>query len=248
MAQRRRQRDRARAHQDRRHCDGGRRPRTRAHRHRCRRLQTAIRSKIRRRGDPAGVRGVLTRDSGYTPAPRNHAGSGALSKRGESRSLGDSPEMPATIHSLGIVGLGKMGADLAKNALAHGFTVAGTDTRAVPDDLTRAGLKAAKDLKQLAALLPQPRFVMIYVPAGPPVDQVLAQLADILQPGDIIADGGNSYWGDSIRRHARLKQKGINFIDAGTSGGPSGALKGACFMVGGDDAAIAADHEAGAFE
>lgn len=148
--------------------------------------------------------------------------------------------MPSTIHSLGIVGLGKMGADLAKNALAHGFTVAGTDTRAVPDDLTRAGLKAAKDLKQLAALLPQPRFVMIYVPAGPPVDQVLAQLADILQPGDIIADGGNSYWGDSIRRHARLKKKGINFIDAGTSGGPSGALKGACFMVGGDDAAIAA--------
>lgn len=148
--------------------------------------------------------------------------------------------MPATIHSLGIVGLGKMGADLAKNAIAHGFTVAGTDTRAVSDDLTRAGLKAAKDLKHLAALLPQPRFVMIYVPAGPPVDQVLAQLADILLPGDIIADGGNSYWGDSIRRHARLKQKGINFIDAGTSGGPSGARDGACFMVGGDDAAIAA--------
>lgn len=148
--------------------------------------------------------------------------------------------MPATIHSLGIVGLGKMGADLAKNAIAHGFTVAGTDTRAVSDDLTRAGLKAAKDLKHLAALLPQPRFVMIYVPAGPPVDQMLAQLADILLPGDIIADGGNSYWGDSIRRHARLKQKGINFIDAGTSGGPSGARDGACFMVGGDDAAIAA--------
>jgi 6-phosphogluconate dehydrogenase len=138
--------------------------------------------------------------------------------------------MPIPIHSLGIVGLGKMGADLAKNALAHGFEVAGTDTHAIARDLTQAGLKSATDLGQLAALLPQPRFVLLYVPAGPPVDAVLAQLAEFLEPGDIIADGGNSYWGDSIRRHARLKEKHIHFIDAGTSGGPGGALDGACFM------------------
>ena len=148
--------------------------------------------------------------------------------------------MSAPIRTFGVVGLGKMGAGLAKNALAKGFEVAGTDTHPVSVDLTRAGLKAAADLKQLAGLLPQPRFVMLYVPAGPPVDAVLAQLADLLQPGDIIADGGNSYWGDSIRRHARLKQKGIHFVDAGTSGGPHGALDGACFMVGGDDAPVAA--------
>src|SRR6185437_15732326 len=79
-----------------------------------------------------------------------------------------------------------------------------------------------------------------YVPAGPPVDAVLAQLEDVLQAGDIIADGGNSYWGDSIRRHARLKQKGIHFIDAGTSGGPEGALDGACFMLGGEAQPVAA--------
>jgi 6-phosphogluconate dehydrogenase len=144
------------------------------------------------------------------------------------------------ICALGIVGLGKIGADLAKNALAKGFDVAGTDTHAVPDDLTKAGLKAAKDLKQLAALLTPPRFVMFYVPAGPPVDAVLAQLENVLQTGDIIADGGNSYWGDSIRRHARLKQKGIHFIDAGTSGGPEGALDGACFMLGGEAQPVAA--------
>ncbi len=148
--------------------------------------------------------------------------------------------MPDPIHGLGIVGLGKMGADLAKNALAKGFTVAGTDTRAVAGDLTKAGLHAAKDLEQLAALLTPPRFIMLYVPAGPPVDNVLGQLEDLLQPGDIVADGGNSYWGDSIRRHARMKQKGIHFIDAGTSGGPEGALDGACFMLGGEDAAVAA--------
>ena len=147
--------------------------------------------------------------------------------------------MPDPIRSFGIVGLGKMGADLAKNALGHGFDVAGTDPRAVSDDLIKAGLKAAKDLKQLAALLSPPRFIMIYVPAGPPVDSVLAQLETLLQPGDIIADGGNSYWGDSIRRQARLKQKGIHFIDAGTSGGPGGALDGACFMVGGEDESVA---------
>ena len=148
--------------------------------------------------------------------------------------------MPDPFHGLGIVGLGKMGADLVKNALAKGFAVAGTDTRAVTGDLAKAGQRAAKDLEQLAELLTPPRFIMLYVPAGPPVDNVLGQLEDLLQPGDIVADGGNSYWGDSIRRHARLKQKGIHFIDAGTSGGPEGALDGACFMLGGEDAAVAA--------
>ena len=114
------------------------------------------------------------------------------------------------------------------------------DTHAVADELKRDGLKVAADLKALAALLPSPRFVMIYVPAGPPVDAVLAQLESVLQPGDIIADGGNSYWGDSIRRHARLKEKGIHLIDCGTSGGPGGALDGACFMIGGEDEPVAA--------
>jgi len=144
-----------------------------------------------------------------------------------------------TISNFGIVGLGKMGAGLAANALEKGFGVAAVDTHSIPDDLPRAGLKAAADVKALAALLPRPRFVMLYVPAGPPVDAVLEQLAAALEPGDIIADGGNSYWGDSIRRHARLKRKGIHFVDAGTSGGPAGAREGACFMVGGETQPVA---------
>jgi 6-phosphogluconate dehydrogenase len=148
--------------------------------------------------------------------------------------------MPNPIQNVGIVGLGKMGAGMAQNALRIGLKVAGVDTHPVSDDLKRAGIKVATDLKSLAALLPQPRFVMLYVPAGPPVDGVLAQLAEVLQPGDVVADGGNSYWGDSIRRHARMKEKGIHLIDCGTSGGPHGALDGACFMVGGEDAAVAA--------
>jgi 6-phosphogluconate dehydrogenase len=148
--------------------------------------------------------------------------------------------MPKTPDSIGIIGLGKMGAGLARNALAKGFKVAGLDTHAVAEDLLHAGLKAASDVKQLAALLPSPRFIMLYVPAGRPVDAVLTQLSDVLTSGDIIADGGNSYWGDSIRRHARLKEKGIHFVDAGTSGGPEGALDGACFMVGGETEPVAA--------
>ncbi len=147
--------------------------------------------------------------------------------------------MTASIHSFGIIGLGKMGGGLAANALEKGFEVAGVDTHSIPDELQRAGLKGAADLKALAALLPRPRFVMLYVPAGPPVDAVLEQLAVALEPGDIIADGGNSYWGDSIRRHARLKRQGIHFIDAGTSGGPAGAREGACFMVGGETQPVA---------
>ena len=147
--------------------------------------------------------------------------------------------MTASIHSFGIIGLGKMGGGLAANALEKGFEVAGVDTHSIPDELQRAGLKVAADLKALATLLPRPRFVMLYVPAGPPVDEVLEQLAAVLEPGDIIADGGNSYWGDSIRRHVRLKQKGVHFIDAGTSGGPAGAREGACFMVGGEAEPVA---------
>ena len=143
------------------------------------------------------------------------------------------------IDSFGIVGLGKMGADLALNALGKGLSVAGFDTNAAPAELETAGFRTATDLGGLVALLPKPRLIMLYVPAGAPVDDVLEELTGRLDPGDIVADGGNSYWGDSIRRHARLKKQGLHFIDVGTSGGPSGARDGACFMVGGDDDVVA---------
>ncbi len=147
--------------------------------------------------------------------------------------------MSQPLDSFGIIGLGKMGADLAENALAKGYGVAGLDTHPESEELKRAGVKPAADVRQLAELLKPPRLVMLYVPAGPPVDGLIDQLTGVLAPGDIIADGGNSYWGDSIRRHARLKQKGIHFIDAGTSGGPGGALEGACFMIGGEKEPVA---------
>ena len=142
--------------------------------------------------------------------------------------------MAESIRQFAIVGLGKMGANLAENALQKKYSVAGIDPKGAPENLKKLGLKSV-EMADIASL-PRPRFVMLYVPAGPLVDTLLDELAGLLEAGDIVADGGNSYWGDSIRRHARMKEKGIAFIDAGTSGGAGGALDGACFMIGGEDA------------
>jgi 6-phosphogluconate dehydrogenase len=147
--------------------------------------------------------------------------------------------MAAPITRFGIVGLGKMGGGVALNAIDHGFAVAGLDTHPISDEMRRAGVKPAADIEELVRLLTPPRLVILYVPAGPPVDALLDQLLPLLQKGDIIVDGGNSYWGDSIRRHARAKQYGVAFLDVGTSGGPSGARNGACIMVGGEREPVA---------
>jgi 6-phosphogluconate dehydrogenase len=81
-------------------------------------------------------------------------------------------------------------------------------------------------------------MVFIYIPAGPAIDAVIDDFTEVLENEDILIDGGNSYWGDSIRRYNRLKKKGIHYIDLGTSGGTEGARNGACFMAGGEETAI----------
>lgn len=147
--------------------------------------------------------------------------------------------MPNSIDTFGVVGLGRMGADLALNAIGKGCAVAGFDPHVNTDEMKKSGIRLAPDLAGLVNLLPQPRLVMLYIPAGAAVDDTLSKLVGLLAPGDIVADGGNSYWGDSIRRHEFMRKSGLHFIDMGTSGGPSGARDGACFMVGGDDAVVA---------
>jgi 6-phosphogluconate dehydrogenase len=144
----------------------------------------------------------------------------------------------AAQRSIGVVGLGKMGGGIAQHALQRGFRIVGFDKKPAQDALQRAGLTQAESLEDLASALAPPRIVLLYLPAGPLVDDTLRRLSQVLQQGDVIADGGNSYWGDSIRRHQRLQATGIRFVDLGTSGGPSGALSGACFMVGGDGDAV----------
>ncbi len=140
--------------------------------------------------------------------------------------------------AFGIVGLGRMGGNLALQAIEKGTRVVGFSRGGVPGDLVKAGVIEARRLADFVTKLRAPRAVFLYIPAGPAVDSVLEQLSDVLQKGDVLVDGGNSYWGDSIRRHARLQQRGMQLVDLGTSGGVDGARHGACFMAGGEQVAI----------
>jgi 6-phosphogluconate dehydrogenase len=134
----------------------------------------------------------------------------------------------------GVIGLGRIGGGLARLALEKGMRVVGASRSGVPQELLKAGLVEIKELGGFRAQLRPPRIVLLYIPAGPAVDTVLDKLGTALEPGDIVADGGNSYWGDSVRRHVHLSRRQIHFVDVGTSGGLPGARHGACFMVGGE--------------
>lgn len=146
--------------------------------------------------------------------------------------------MVKVANEFGVIGLGRMGGGLAMQALGKKMVVAGFELRGASDELRQAGLKEVSSLAGFRAALKPSRAVFVYVPAGPIVDKVLDDLAKELESGDIIVDGGNSYWGDSIRRHRQLKERGIQLLDLGTSGGVEGARHGACFMVGGEKSAV----------
>lgn len=133
----------------------------------------------------------------------------------------------------GVVGLGKIGGGLALQALDKGMRVVGFDIQGASEELTTAGLVPAENLAAFRRELAAPRAIFLYVPAGPVVDALLDDLAGVLAAGDVVVDGGNSYWGDSLRRQRRLAERGLHLIDLGTSGGVAGARQGACFMAGG---------------
>lgn len=139
---------------------------------------------------------------------------------------------------LGVVGLGRMGGNLARQALEKGLRVVGMTAGPIAEDLPKMGLEVVSSAAGFSRLA-RPRRVVLYIPAGPVVDDVLLELARVLEPGDVVADGGNSYWGDSLRRHERMKDAGIRYVDLGTSGGVDGARTGACFMAGGEPDAVA---------
>jgi 6-phosphogluconate dehydrogenase len=140
--------------------------------------------------------------------------------------------------SLGVVGLGVMGSNLARNAAEKGLHVVAYER----SDELRAKfargefaerITVVSDLAQLAAKLPRPRAVLVMVTAGNAVDQVVEALAPHLAPGDAIADGGNSHFEDTRRRAAALTARGLHFVGTGVSGGEEGARKGPCLMPGG---------------
>ncbi len=141
---------------------------------------------------------------------------------------------------LAMIGLGKMGGNMVERLLGGGHQVVVFDrsSDAVSASVAK-GARPAKDLADLCAQLAGPRIVWIMVPAGAPTQQTVDELAGLLQPGDIIIDGGNSNFRDSMRRAETLRAKQIDFIDAGTSGGVWGLAVGYCLMVGASDTAFA---------
>ncbi len=136
---------------------------------------------------------------------------------------------------LGMVGLGRMGANMAERLLRGGHQVVGYDpNREAVQRITAKGALGADSLPSLARQLAPPRTVWMMVPAGPPVDQTLSTLRPHLAPGDVVIDGGNSNYKDTMERAHWLFAHGIHLVDAGTSGGIWGLQEGYSMMIGGE--------------
>ena len=136
---------------------------------------------------------------------------------------------------LGLIGLGKMGGFMAERLKQGGHRVVGYDFSAeAVAKLTASGNLGVSSLEDLAGKLEGRRAVWIMVPQGKPVDDTIARLIPLLKGGDIIIDGGNSYYKDSMRRYKEVTAKGLHFVDAGTSGGIWGLKEGYSLMIGGD--------------
>jgi len=138
-----------------------------------------------------------------------------------------------------MIGLGKMGGNMTARLLGRRHEVVAYDR--TPDAVSRAtalGARGATDLASVVAQLDAPRVIWIMVPAGAPVDETIDALVPRLSKGDVIIDGGNSRFHDTLRRARALTERGIEFVDAGTSGGIWGKDNGYCLMVGGSERAV----------
>jgi 6-phosphogluconate dehydrogenase len=142
---------------------------------------------------------------------------------------------------LGMIGLGRMGANMVRRLARHGHECVAFDQS---QDAVRAvvgeGVTGATSLAQLVAELAKPRAIWVMLPAGEITETAIAQVSELLAAGDIIIDGGNAYYKDDVRRAKYLKSKGIRYIDCGTSGGVWGLDRGYCLMIGGEKEAV--DH------
>ncbi|RYL88149.1 phosphogluconate dehydrogenase (NAD(+)-dependent, decarboxylating) [Sporolactobacillus sp. THM19-2] len=142
---------------------------------------------------------------------------------------------------IGMIGLGKMGLNLSLNMMDHQIHVKAYD---ISDQAVKQFAKLDSraecytSLEQLVRKMETPRKIWVMVPCGKPTDETIHRLAELLSPGDIVMDGGNSRYTDSIRHYQLLRKKDIAFLDVGTSGGMSGARNGACLMIGGDKPAF----------
>src|SRR5690606_26629109 len=136
---------------------------------------------------------------------------------------------------LGMIGLGRMGANMTERLLRGGHRVVGYDhDPAATARVVASGAVGAASLEELVAALARPRAVWMMVPAGAPVDETIAALRPWLASGDVLIDGGNSHYRDSMRRGRALAQEGLAFVDVGTSGGIWGLSEGYSLMIGGE--------------
>ena len=141
--------------------------------------------------------------------------------------------------AMGIVGLGKMGSGIARRLHRAGISVIAFDPAAdARANVEGEGVETVGDVQALVSRLDRPRMVWLMVPAGEATEQVSTSMAGLLADGDILIDGGNSDYRESMRRAARLAERGISFLDVGTSGGVYGEAEGYCLMAGGDAAAV----------
>jgi 6-phosphogluconate dehydrogenase len=140
---------------------------------------------------------------------------------------------------IGFVGLGRMGANMARRLVRDGHeVVAFNRTPERTREIMSEGVEGAFSLAELVAALPAPRAVWVMVPAGDATEAMIRDLAGLLEPGDTIIDGGNTNFHDDVRRHALVAEQGLRYVDAGTSGGIWGLQVGYCLMVGGDRDAV----------
>lgn len=135
---------------------------------------------------------------------------------------------------VGLIGLGKMGLNLGKNLIDHKHDVIAFDLNiSAVEEMKKYGANGVSNLKDLIQVVEKPRVLWIMVPHSV-VDSVIREITPFLSEGDIVIEAGNSHYKESIRRYNDLKEKGIHFMDVGTSGGREGARHGACYMIGGD--------------
>src|SRR6187402_1825615 len=140
---------------------------------------------------------------------------------------------------LGMIGLGRMGGNIVRRLMKNGHTavVYDKDAKAV-SSLAGEGADGAGTLEDFVGKLERPRTAWVMLPAGKITEATIAALAKLMQPGDVIIDGGNTFWQDDVRRGAALKAQGLHYLDVGTSGGVWGIERGYCMMIGGDKAVV----------
>src|SRR2546429_1645769 len=140
---------------------------------------------------------------------------------------------------LGMIGLGRMGGNIVGRLMNSGHTavVYDKDAKAVAG-LAGEGATGADTLEDFVAKLEKPRTAWVMLPAGKITEATIEALARLMQPGDVIIDGGNTFWQDDVRRGAALKTKGLHYLDVGTSGGVWGIERGYCMMIGGEKAVV----------